>query len=211
MTPLVMLLAVLVLVSFAAGSIWNVRSGRVLMRWMQGGLPLLGERTTVRWLGTTAIEMVIRNAHSPFEQVTAVIFLEPRDVPWMWAISRGRGRRDTIIIRARLRSAPTADIEMLDPRSWSGRDALRSIAAGQWTIRAPGPAGALPVYYKSPAVLERADELLELARRSGLVVRRLSVRRTEPHLQIHVAPPATVTPASEFFAAVRALGQRASA
>ena len=91
---------------------------------MQGGLPALGERTTVRWLGSTAVEMVIRDGKAPFAGVTLVIFLEPRDLPWMWAIGRSRGRRDTLIIRGLLRRAPAVELEALDPASWSGRDAL---------------------------------------------------------------------------------------
>ncbi len=43
MTELIGVAAVAVVAWFAAGTIWNVRAGRELMRWMQGGLPLLGE------------------------------------------------------------------------------------------------------------------------------------------------------------------------
>ncbi len=208
---LVTIAAVLLLVWFAAGTIWNVRKGNALMRWMQGGLPLLGERTTVRWLGSTAVEMVIRNAKSPFEQVTVVIFLEPRDVPWIWALGRRRGRRDTLIVRGQLRSTPRADLEVLDRESWSGRDALRSMASADWSVREPSAPGGLPTYYKTASALARADALADLAGRAGLSVRRLSVRRAEPHLQLHLAPPGAGVPASEFFEAIRTVGERALA
>jgi hypothetical protein len=204
-------LAILVVGWFAAGTAWNVRKGSALMRWMQGGLPILGERTTVRWLGSTAVEMVIQKARPPFEQVALVIFLEPRDVPWMWAASRGRGRRDTLIIRGRLRRPPQADAEALDPASWSGRDALRGVASPEWSVRAPISPGGLPTWYKTPASLARADDLLALAARAGLQVRRLSVRRTDPHFQIHVELPEAGASPSAFFEAVRALGERAPA
>jgi hypothetical protein len=59
MTELVGIAAVAVVAWFAAGTIWNVRTGRALLRWMQDGLPLLGERTTVRWLCSTAVETAI--------------------------------------------------------------------------------------------------------------------------------------------------------
>ncbi len=211
MTLIIAALAILVVAWFAVGTAWNVRKGSALMRWMQGGLPILGERTTVRWLGSTAVEMVIQKARPPFEQVALVIFLEPRDVPWMWAASRGRGRRDTVIIRGRLRRPPQADAEALDPASWSGRDALRNVASPEWSVRAPVSPGGLPIWHKTPASLARADDLLALAAQAGLEVRRLSVRRTEPHFQIHVAPPDAGASASAFFEAVRALGERAPA
>lgn len=211
MTLAIAVLAVLVVAWFAAGTAWNVRKGSALMRWMQEGLPVLGERTTVRWLGSTAVEMVIQKARPPFEQVTLVIFLEPRDVPWMWALGRRTGRRDTLIIRGRLRRAPRADAEALEPASWSGRDALRGVASAEWSVREPASPGGLSTWYKTPASLARADDLVEIAGRAGLSVRRLSVRHTEPHLQVHVAPPGAGASASAFFEAVRALGERAPA
>jgi hypothetical protein len=199
-----------VLAWFVAGTIWNVRRGRTLMRWMQQGLPLLGDRTTVRWLGSTAVEMVIRQARAPFEQAALVIFLEPRDVPWMWALARARGRRDTLILRGHLRRPPRVDLEALDAGSWSARDARRGLSGEDWSVRAPAARGALEVWTKTPAALARADELLELARGARLGVRRLSARRSEPHLTLHLAPPAEAGSAADFFEAVRSLAEKAS-
>jgi len=95
MTPLLTVLAIVVVAWFAAGSIYNVRRGREALRWMQGGLPALGTRTTVRWMGTTAVQLVLSEPRPPFREVTLIVFLEPRDIPWTWALSRPRGRRAT--------------------------------------------------------------------------------------------------------------------
>ncbi len=174
MTELIAIAAVAVVAWFAAGTIWNVRTGRALMRWMQGGLPLLGERTTVRWLGSTAVEMVIRDGKAPFAGVTLVIFLEPRDMPWMWALGRRRGRRDTLIIRGVLRRAPAVEFEALDPASWSGRDALPRVPP-EWLVRrAAAPRRRRRPLCGAPRRSTRADALLALAQRAGLAVRRLS-------------------------------------
>lgn len=210
MTEIITVVAIGVVAWFAAGTIWNVRKGRALMRWLQGGLPRLGDRTTVRWLGSTAVEMVIREARAPFAQATIVIFLEPRDTPWLWALGRSRGRRDTLIIRGHLRPAPKTDLEALAPGSWSGRDAFRALPP-EWSVREPADRGALAVYYASRAALPRADAMIALANRSGLSVRRLSVRHLEPHFQLHVAPPGSRESAHDFVEAVRALAERALA
>jgi len=203
MMELVGVAAVAVVAWFAAGTIWNVRSGSALMRWMQDGLPTLGERSTVRWLGSTAVEMVIRDAKAPFTGVTLVIFLEPRDLPW-WPLSRLRGRRDTLIIRGALRRAPAAELEALDPASWSGRDALPRVPR-EWPVRE----GGLVVHYESAAALKRAEALLERSQRAELFIRRLSVRRTEPNFQLHVPLPDRQRPAREFFEAVHGLAELA--
>jgi hypothetical protein len=207
LTTALMFVVALVTGWFALGSIWNVRKGNAVLKWMRGGLPLVGDRTTVRWLGTTSVEMVIDKAKKPFEQVTLVIFLEPRDVPWIWGPSRLRGRRDTLIFRARLGKPPIADLEALDPASWSGRDARSRTTSERWTVREPGKAGDLPLYYKVDGSVAIADALLGLARAAGLTVRRLSVRRSEPHLQLHVDLPPVSAPPAEFFGALRAIGE----
>jgi hypothetical protein len=207
MTPLVGVLAVAVVAWFAAGTIWNVRRGRELLRWMQGGLPLLGERTTVRWLGSTAVELVINEGNAQFARVTVVIFLEPRDLPW-WPLSRARGRRDTLIIRGILRRAPSFDVEVLNPASWSARDALPRVPR-DW-LQAAAPGGVV-VHHAGAAALGHAFALLEIAQRAGMKMWRLSVRRTEPNFQLHVPLPDRRQGAREFFEAVRALANRALA
>ena len=208
MTELVAVAAVAVVASFAAGTIWNIHLGRELMRWMQGGLPILGQRTTVRWLGSTAVEMVIGDVKPPFAGATIVIFLEARDLPWMWALGRSRGRRDTLIVRGVLRQAPTLEFEALDPLSWSGRDALPRVPR-DWPVHKAASPGRVVVHYAGAAALARADALLARAEPAGLVMSRLSVRRAEPNFQIHVRLPDRRKAAREFFEAVHALAELA--
>ena len=210
MNLLVGTLAVAVVAWFAAGTIWNVRLGREMMRWMHGGLSVLGARTTVRWLGSTAVEMVIRGAEPPFASATIVIFLEPRDLPWMWLIGRGRGRRDTLIIRGVLRRSPACEFEALDPKSWSGRDALSRVPS-EWPIRQPSPPAGMAIHHADAGALARADALLDLAQHLGLAIWRLSVRRTEPNVQLHMPLPDRRRPAREFFDAVHAIAELALA
>jgi hypothetical protein len=213
MMELVAVAAVAVVAWFAAGTIWNVREASALMRWMQGGLRVLGERTTVRWLGSTAVEMVIRDAKLPFSSVTLVIFLEPRDLPW-WLLSRLGGRRDTLIIRGVLRQSPAvaqvAEFEALDPESWSSRDALPRVPP-EWQVRQATAPGGVVLHHPSANAPAHADALLALAQRTGLATRRLSVRRTEPNFQLHVPLPDRTNPARDFFEAVRTVAERALA
>ncbi len=201
------LLVVVVVAAFALGSAANVRRGNAALRWLQGGLPQIGEKTTVRWIGTTSVDLGIARAKDPFAEAAIVLFLEPRDLPWLWATSRARGRRDTLIVRARLRKAPREELEAVDRTSWSGRDAARRIAGERWTVR---EAGGLATHAKRDAGLAAADELLALARGAEVTVRRLSLRREEPHLTLHVDLPDRQDPAA-FFAALREIGTRASA
>ena len=208
MTEIIAIAAVALVAWFAAGTIRNVSRGSALMRWMQNGLPILGERTTVRWLGSTAVEMAIRDGKAPFASLTLVIFLEARDMPWTWALGRARGRRDTLIIRGVLRGLPQFEIEALDAASWSGRDALARVPP-EWQVRQAVATGGVVVHCGSDPALTYADVLLAEARRAGLVVKRLSVRRAEPPFQIHLSLPNQRQPARDFFEAVHRIAERA--
>src|SRR3989304_2017413 len=100
------LLVAVVMGWFAFGVLWNIRQGNAVLKWMQSGLPRLGEKTTLRWLGSSAVELSIAKARPPFRRVDLLLVLEPRDVPWFWLLARSRGRRDMLIVRGQLATAP---------------------------------------------------------------------------------------------------------
>src|SRR3989304_4149460 len=130
-TILVVLVAI-VLGWFAFGMIWNIRRGNAVLRWMQGGLPRLGERTTLRWLGSSAVHLSIAKAQSPFRQVDLLLVMEPRDVPWFWILAHARGRRDVLIVRGQLASAPRFEFDLLAPGSWSERQTVGRGETHRW-------------------------------------------------------------------------------
>jgi len=196
---------------FALGLTWNLRKGNALLRWMQAGLPQLGERTTMRWLGTSAIELVIGKAQSPFKQVTLLGVMEPRDIPWLWLISRFQHRRDVLIIRAQLQTAPTYEFDLIAPDAWNETKQSGQLEARQWTIE---PLDDLN--FSAPSTtrsLSRAIavDALPVARRVQSRVWRLSARRNDTQLELHIPlPNLRQTKAQDFFAALRQLGEQLS-
>ena len=95
---LVFILVVVFVVGwFAIGTQYNVRKGHQAMRWLQEGLPVIGEKTTLRWLGSSVVELKIQEAKPPFSHAEVLFVLEPRDVSIIWAFARLRGRRDATI------------------------------------------------------------------------------------------------------------------
>jgi hypothetical protein len=199
--------AVVLVAWFAGGTIFNVKRGRAVMRWMHSGLPMLGERTTVRWLGSTAVEMTIREGKAPFATLTLIIFLEPRDLPWMWALAHAQGRRDTLIIRGSLRRPPQEEFEALARASWSEREVSARLPK-EWPVRNGGP---IAVHHASGGALRKADVLLSIGEAAVRRIWRLSVRRTEPHFQLHVALPDCRGSARDFFDAVGRMAEGAAA
>lgn len=175
----------LVMLWFAFGTQRNVRIGNDLLRWLQDGLPLVGRRTTVRWLGSSAVELRIGEAEAPFREATVLAVLEPRDVVLLWLWARFRGRRDFIIVRANLRSAPRFGVDAWDPRGWSG--ALVADAE-EWApidwpdadVQARATVGA------DAETVRAAWGALEGA---TTAIWRLTVQPVVPHIELHVRPP----------------------
>jgi len=176
-------LAVVILVGwFAAGMFWNVRKGNAVARWLQEGLPLLGEKTTLRWLGSSGLEMKIQSPHSPLLNAEVFILLEPRDIPLLWGYFHARGRRDVLIVRCQSSATPQFQLEAFDPHAWSARNAQLEAVRKQWSSVAV-PQG-LKVAACGEGALERAQAILALVAESHLPLVRLAVRRSAPQIEI---------------------------
>ena len=212
MDPTQAILIVLVAVVmgwFALGVVWNIRRGNTVLKWMQAGLPRLGEKATMRWLGSSAVELAIAKAKPPFRRIELVLVLEPRDVPWFWLMARWQGRREMLIVRGQLVNAPAFEYDWLTPGSWSERMTLGRGEARQWetesldslNFRAPAPT--------RPLSRQTGPAVLQAARHIQPTVWRLSSRREFPQLELHVPlPDPRQHDAAQFFNALRALAEQ---
>ena len=196
---------------FAAGMIYNLRRGDAILRWMQAGLPLIGPRTTFRWLGSTVAEMGIGQAKRPFRRMDILLVFRPRDVVFLWIASLFQGRDDTLIVRAHLSSVPLLDMELADPKTWTGRMEIRRLQQRNWEeqdyqgLKLLAPKGLLEL---AEETLNRLAQPMQVF--SGCYVR-FGLRREAPHLQIHIPMPKYKSlSASEYFEALRGLGQAVS-
>ena len=198
---------------FAIGVLFNLRRGDSLLKWMQPGLAKIGARTTFRWLGTSVAQLGIRQAKSPFRSLDTLLVLTPRDIFWMQAIAALQGRRDTLIFRGVLATPPWLELELADPKTWTGRSALHQPALEKWDrqeyqgLQLAAPRGFLD---SAVQMLERLNT--PLARLSPRYMR-FSLRRSAPQLEIHVPFPSPgATDSVEYFEALRelarAVGQR---
>ena len=187
---LLVLATAVLLLWFTFGTQRNISRGNRLLRWLSEGLPELGPRTTLRWLGSSVAELKLVQPRHPYREALVMVVLEPRDLGALWAFSRSRGRRDFIVLRLSLLRAPRIRADLVDPQAWTASDRRVDDAEPdqqqQWTdaagreieVRHDGHAdvGALQAHWD------------RLARDSGGAWR-LSVRTTVPHLEIHVLPP----------------------
>lgn len=192
---------------FAVGLLFNLRRGNAVLRWLQAGLPLLGEKTTFRWLGSSVAQMEIARPKSPFRSVNLMIVLAPRDVPWFWLLAALRGRRDILVFRAQLAGTPTLDFELADPASWTGRTVLSEVARKGWVCetykacRLCAPEGAIETVRRALPRLEAA-----LSPASSSVVR-LGMRAERQQIEVHVPLPGASRDARAYFKALQALAR----
>ena len=200
-------LVMFVMLWFALGTQRNIRKGNDLLAWLQTGLPMLGRKTTLRWLGSSAVELGIATAEAPFRDATVVVVLEPRDVSLLWAYARSRGRRDFIIVRANLRRAPRFSMDVGDPRGWTGRP---DAAEQDWrTVDWPDGCVALVGPGADETTVRSAWDRLGKA---SAGVWRLTVQPVVPHLEVHLRPPLTDRVASDrMLAPIRELAARLAA
>jgi len=166
---------------FALGTHANVRKGHRLLDWLQSGLPLLGEKTTLQWLGSSVVHLKIEKANPPFRRAEVLIVLEPRDVPHLWLFSRLRGRRDLLIIRTELRTVPHMQVEILDPQAWSTRAILREVRKSQWQLM-PCNQHLYRIYSLPPAT--DFQEIITQANSLELPLVRVGVRRNRNALEL---------------------------
>ena len=209
LSGLAIALIAVVLIWFTVGTQLNVRRGNRVLGWLQEGLPILGSRATLRWLGSSIAGLGISQANAPFREAEVMVVLEPRDLGAIWALARQRGRRDFLLIRANLVRAPRFAADLVDPAGWTPPgtarpdEALEPVSAGDgaYEFRDDGRAPRDD--------LRRAWDTL--AAGSGGVWR-IAVRQTVPHLEIHVVPPdIRLSGSARLFTVIRQLAETITA
>lgn len=193
---------------FAIGMIYNLRRGDALLKWMQDGLPLIGQRTTFRWLGTSVAEMGIAKAKRPFQRLDTLLVFKPRDVFWMTLIALVQGRDDVLIFRSYLSAPPLLDLELADPKTWSGRAALSLVAKRGWEgadyhgLRLMAPKGLINL------AATTLDQLAAPMQSLSPHYIRFSLRKTAPNLEVHVPfPDPRADDAKTYFQSLSELGR----
>ena len=156
-------------------------------------------------------ELVIAHARKPFRRLETLLVLKPRDVFWMTIAAYFQGRDDIVIFRAQLSTAPGVDLELVDPKSWSGRNSSQQVAQRKWEsktyegLQLMAPRGLLDL------ATTTIDGLAAPMQRLSSRYARFSLRRDTPNLELHVPFPAYRTSdASQYFEALRDLARAIS-
>lgn len=201
-------LGVFLLLWYAAAAYVNRRLGVRTFNWLKPGVQSLGGIGEARWMGSSGsgARLAVPRAKRPFQRLEVIFLLETRELLPLWLLNRLRGKRDTLILRAQLRSNPASEAEFF-PQSDRSLRSIRSDGEEDvpWRevdspkvngFRAVGRGGQVE------QVLQMCKPLLEDL---GEKVRRLSISRTAPNviLELHLSG-LLEAPAEDLFQSIQA-------
>lgn len=200
-------LGIFLVLWFLAASAYNRRRGVRTYRWIQSGVKTLGAISEARWLGSSGsgAQMVIAKPGKPYRRIEIAFLLETRELLPLWLLNRLRGRRDYMIFKANLRSAPRGDVEILPQDSRRFRSIENPPGKEAWSVLDRPLAGGFAAAQRGRDTDQLIESVTPLLSTDGESFRRLSLARTPPHLITEInLPDLMAAPASDFFARLSA-------
>jgi hypothetical protein len=195
-------LGIFLLIWYAVAAAYNRRRGVRVYRWLQPGLKTLGAITEAKWIGSSGsgARLAIAKPERPFRRVEAAFLLETRELLPLWLINRLRGRRDALIIRADLRSAPRAELEVVPPADRRLRGLQTDDTRGPWSVLADLPAGFQGAG-RGREVDRTTPQVQSFLQGEPAAIRHVSIGYKAPHVIIEADLMALMAaPAESFFA-----------
>lgn len=169
---------------FVAGYISNGLKVRRISRAAEAALTKYGRVSSIRRLGNSGAQFIVEKAETPFRQIELVFLLEGRENLLLWLLERIRGRRDELVLRANLRTAPAQEISLAESqdREFKARLLREQEKPYEW-IAAPAGLEMARRGARDDVMVERLGRFLD---GFGGAVRRVSIQSKEPHLTVRV-------------------------
>jgi hypothetical protein len=111
---------------------WNSRRSRAIVHWMQPGLAIFGDQVAIRSLNASTVELKIIKPKPPYQELTVLVVLPPRHIPWLWLGSIFERRQEMLVFRGQMRQEQKLDGEIIEPKSWPGKMGLVDIQKHGW-------------------------------------------------------------------------------
>lgn len=193
-------LSAAMLVWYLSGHVYNRRKGEKTLQWLNAGLQQFGKTEIPRLAAPVASRGYVNvpKASSPFRKLEAFYILETRENLPLWLFQLKSGKRDEIILRASLKTAPLQDLEAGGSKDGDFRLLLSNETKRPYTL-VPAPDG-----YELARRGRKQDEALDCLRtlieRYPGAIKRFSLQSKDPHLLVRVRPGAVLTfHSQEFF------------
>ncbi len=164
---------------YVTGYVYNLRRGRRLRQWLEGGLDAFGGEIEAGWIGTPAsgARFNVRRAKPPFKRLEVTLLLANRETPLLWFIDHLRGKRDRCIIRGTLRSPRGGEV-------WVGSTRRTDRQGESWTCE-QGPHG-LAVCYRGRDGFQLGTAVNPFLEAYGAHLQRFHWRKQDPHVDLQL-------------------------
>jgi hypothetical protein len=173
---------------YLIGMQYNIRRARRTLKWLEQGLPIIGEKATLNWSGVSHVQIHIPKAKDPFRSADVAVQLQPRELPFWWIWQSKIETQDTIVMRAHLRTAPGFDLVSHSPRV-PADEKLKRHGAGQWTAVQGGLANAMNADIRGNISPYTVNRLIVQTTLEGMTLTRLIVHRSAPNVEVHYLLP----------------------
>lgn len=201
-----LIVLLLLLCWYLFGMQYNIRLGRRTLKWLEQGLPVIGEKAALNWSGVSHAHLQILKTKDPFRSAEIMIDLKPRELP-LWMFWRRNFRQDTFIFRAQLRAAPRFDLVSHSPHVLADEQLKRS-GTGQWTAVQGGLANAMVADIRGSISPYAVNRLIVQTNLEGLILTRLVVHRSSPNVEVHyLFPRFDQVSAQRVFTSLHQLGE----
>ena len=195
---IVIALSALLLIWYFWANAANRKRGMETYRWLREGLESVGKLSDAEWIGASNMgaRLTVKKAKQPFRRVETHYLLEPREFPPYWLFSRLRGKREEVVIKVHLRSAPKGGFEI---RRLTGRQNPKTesnlliLSGGKFQINANDQ--------QVEGVMESVEAFLQQHSNS---IEAIILQPVAPHLVLHARLVPTIhTSAVSYFNAIQ--------
>ena len=181
--PVIIGLTVILVASFAFGSIWNRRIQKAFWNSLKKALKRYTRRVSYKGLGSSGFKVAFRPSSGPLKKVEVTLILLAREMPPYLLAAYALGRRDRMIFKANVVAKPTFHFEALGPRT-SLRGEIKLKMEALKPVKAGGLSKYITILSDKP---DLASELLKKGLFDKLVelrecLERFSISKTEPHV-----------------------------
>jgi hypothetical protein len=185
----VTLIALLLLLCwYLVGMQYNIRRARRALKWLEQGLPVIGEQAALNWSGASQAQIHVAKAKDPFRSADILIQLQPREIPLWWLWQPRAPTHDLLIVRAQLRAAPDFDLVSHSPRVRADEQ-LKRHGMGQWSAVQGGLANAMHADIRGNISPYAVNRLIVQTTLEGMTLLRLMAHRSAPNLEVHYLLP----------------------
>ena len=196
---IVIIVSIFLVVWYLIFATINRRRGIAMYYWLREGLQVLGDIDESSWIGSSGsgARLVVGKAQKPFKRVEMVYLLESREILPLWIFNRIRGKRDEIILKATLRSAPVLEVEVARAGDRQMEDMIAKEKQKPYTTTASQDNFAIAQRGRPDEVeLKRLEAFLNQYQANLF---RISLQRSSPHLILRSYLPDPKTESAEDF------------